>query len=109
MIGILRDQDLSIGVRKFGRRFTASGAGALSWETIESLRRHPPSISPCKQDLLQSFFFHVRQHQGPPARNSQRRVLALLQHLANNTRHVRRRESSQRLGADVAQCTKAQV
>ena len=108
MIGILRDQDLSIGVRKFGRRFTASGAGALSWEIIESLRRHPPSISPCKQDLLQSFF-HVRQHQGPPARNSQRRVLALLQHLANNTRHVRRRESSQRLGADVAQCTKAQV
>ena len=56
MIGILRDQDLSIGVRKFGRRFTASGAGALSWEIIESLRRHPPSISPCKQDLLQSFF-----------------------------------------------------
>ena len=26
MIGILRDQDMSIGVRKFGRRFTASGA-----------------------------------------------------------------------------------
>src|SRR6185369_995905 len=33
-----------------------SGAGALSWEIIESLRRHPPSISPCKRDLLQSFF-----------------------------------------------------
>ena len=30
VIGILRDQDLSIDVRKFGRRFTASGTRSLA-------------------------------------------------------------------------------
>ena len=30
MIGILRDQDMSIDVRKFGRRFTASGTRSLA-------------------------------------------------------------------------------